>query len=46
MAAERTTGVDYRKWRGEKTLMDSVHRKYEFPVSTRKVGEPAPANEG
>ncbi|MEV5883114.1 hypothetical protein AB0L74_10415 [Streptomyces sp. NPDC052020] len=33
---------DYRKWRGEKTYMGSVHRKYDFPVEVRRVGEPAP----
>ncbi|WP_157876537.1 hypothetical protein [Streptomyces graminilatus] len=34
---------DYRKWRGEKELTVAAYRKYDFPVTTRKVGEPATA---
>ncbi|MFG3582580.1 hypothetical protein [Streptomyces sp. NPDC047990] len=34
--------LDFRKWRGERSLMDSANRKYDFPVHVRKIGEPAP----
>jgi hypothetical protein len=33
---------DYRKWRGDKEFMGSVHRQYNFPVHVRRIGEPAP----
>lgn len=36
---------DYRKWRGEKDLMTGTYRKYDFPVTVRRIGDPAPEND-
>jgi hypothetical protein len=41
--AEKSVSFDYRKWRGEKEMMLGTYRKYDFPVTTRRIGEPAPA---
>ncbi|MEU8948763.1 hypothetical protein [Streptomyces sp. NPDC048489] len=38
--------LDFRKWRGERELMDSANRQYNFPVHVRKIGEPAPDSVG
>lgn len=34
--------LDYRKWRGEKEFLGSVHRRYDFPVHVRRIGDPTP----
>lgn len=38
----KQAGFDYRTWRGEKDSVLAAYRKYEFPVTTRKAGEPVP----
>ncbi|MGW5773089.1 hypothetical protein ACWEVY_28550 [Streptomyces longwoodensis] len=40
--SEQNIKFDYRKWRGDKELMTSTYRKYDFPVTVRRIGEPAP----
>lgn len=40
--SEQSINLDYRKWRGERNLMACVYRKYDFPVTVRRIGEPAP----
>lgn len=40
--SEQSFKFDYRKWRGEKEFMGCVHRKRDFPVHVRRIGEPAP----
>ena len=41
--AEQSIHFDYRKWRGDKESWARSYAKYDFPVTTRKIGEPAPA---
>ncbi|MYX26034.1 hypothetical protein GTY75_05010 [Streptomyces sp. SID8381] len=40
--SDKRIKFDYRKYRGEKEWMTSAYRKYDFPVTTRRIGEPAP----
>ncbi|MFF3416841.1 hypothetical protein ACFYW9_19390 [Streptomyces sp. NPDC002698] len=40
--SEKSINFNYRKWRGERELMVSTYRKYDFPVQVRRIGEPAP----
>lgn len=40
--SEPSLKLDYRKWRGEKEYLGSVHRRYDFPVHVRRIDDPAP----
>lgn len=40
--SETALKLDFRKWRGEKEYLSSMYRRYDFPVSVRRVGDPTP----
>ncbi|MER6102381.1 hypothetical protein ABT115_08630 [Streptomyces sp. NPDC001832] len=40
--SEASIKLDYRKWRGEKNLMNCTNRQYVFPVHVRRIGDPNP----
>lgn len=44
----KSTGAatfDYRAWRGGRETYLNTYRRYEFPVTVRKVSDGAPAPE-
>ncbi|MGV9693347.1 hypothetical protein ACWDUX_30055 [Streptomyces sp. NPDC003444] len=37
--AEKSISFDYRKWRGDREFWQNAHRRYDFPVTVRKIGD-------
>lgn len=45
MSERKSVAFDYRAWKGSRDWNARNSKRYVFPVTVRKVGDPVPARE-